>query len=83
MLSYFNLGACERYRSCWAQAPGFASCGANVKAHLGPYKGYPDETWMNLGDADYQALLVDYVAPRLMAAGVDGACARNIRRPPS
>lgn len=72
VISYFNLGACERYRSYWTSAPGFIACGANGKAQLGPYKGYPDETWMNPGDADYQALLIDYVAPRLMAAGVDG-----------
>ena len=72
VLSYFNLGACEHYRSYWSSAPGFVSCGANTKAQIGPYKGYPDETWMNLGDPEVKDLLADYVAPRLMAAGVDG-----------
>ena len=73
VLSYFNLGSCEHYRSYWNASPaGFVSCGANTRAQLGPYKGYPDETWMNPGDPDYQALMIDYVAPRLIAAGVDG-----------
>lgn len=73
VLSYFNLGACEQYRSYWTRAPpGFVACGDNLKAQLGPYKGYPNETWMNPGDSDYQSLLVDFVAPRLLASGVDG-----------
>lgn len=73
VISYFNLGSCEQYRSYWASAPaGLLSCGANQAAQRGSYQGYPDETWMDVGNADYQALLLDYVAPRLVARGVDG-----------
>lgn len=72
VLSYMNVGACERYRSYWAAAPaGFVSCGANRGAQRGAYAGYPDETWMDVGDADYQRLIVEHVAPRL-ASRVDG-----------
>ena len=73
VLSYFNLGSCENYRSYWASAPaGFLSCKSNVKAQRGVYSGYPDEVWMNVGDADYQHLIINYVAPRLVAQGIDG-----------
>jgi cysteinyl-tRNA synthetase len=73
VISYLNLGACERSRSYWQTVPaGFVGCGANAAAQLGPYAGYPDETWMNVGNLDYQHLLLDYVAPRLVVQGVDG-----------
>ena len=72
VISYLNLGSCEMFRTYWSSAPvGLLSCSANTKAQLGPYDGYPDEVWMNLGDADYQALMLD-VADRLAATGVDG-----------
>jgi cysteinyl-tRNA synthetase len=73
VISYFNLGSCEQFRSYWAEVPpGFVSCGANTAAHRGSYNGFPDELWMDVGNADYQKLLIDYVAPRLVAQGVDG-----------
>lgn len=73
VISYFNLGSCERFRSYWAEVPeGFVSCGANTAAHRGTYNGFPDEMWMDVGNADYQKLLIDHVAPRLVAQGVDG-----------
>ena len=73
VISYFNIGSCESFRSYWSKVPTpFVSAGRNSAAKLGPYDGYPDETWMNLGNADYQNLLVNYVAPRLVAQGVDG-----------
>lgn len=73
VISYFNIGACERFRTYWKHAPtGFVSCGSNQKAQRGIYKGYPDETWMDLGDTDYQHLIVDHVAPRLARRGIDG-----------
>lgn len=79
VISYLNLGACERTRSYWSSAPaGFVSCGSNVTAQLGAYTGYPDETWMNVGDAEYQHLILDYVAPRLVAQGVDGFFFDNV-----
>ncbi|WCM21077.1 endo alpha-1,4 polygalactosaminidase [Paraburkholderia bryophila] len=72
VLSYLNLGACEKSRSYWNTVPsGFVSCGANTAAQLGKYSGF-QEYWMNPANADYQNLLVNYVAPRLAATGVDG-----------
>jgi cysteinyl-tRNA synthetase, unknown class len=71
VISYFNVGACEHYRTYWSSAPaGLSTC-------CGPYEGYPDETWMDPGDPAYQALLLDYVAPRL-AARVDGFYLDNL-----
>ncbi|HEU4734647.1 MAG TPA: endo alpha-1,4 polygalactosaminidase [Kofleriaceae bacterium] len=73
VLSYFNLGSCERFRSYWADVPqGLVSCKANTAAQRGGYEGYPDETWMDVGNAAYQELLIDYIAPRLVEQGVDG-----------
>src|SRR5258706_6541935 len=72
VLSYLNFGACEESRSWWSDVPaGFVSCRANRAARLGRYQGYP-EYWMNPGNAQFQHLIVDYIAPRLVAAGVDG-----------
>jgi cysteinyl-tRNA synthetase len=34
--------------------------------------------WANLGNADYQDLMVNYVAPRLIARGVDGFYLDNL-----
>lgn len=73
VISYFNLGSCEQLRTYWADVPpGFVSCGANTAAQRGVYDGFPDEVWMDVGNADYQRLLIDHVAPRLAAQGVDG-----------
>lgn len=73
VLSYLNLGSCERFRSYWSRVPrGFVSCSANQAARLGTYSGYADEVWMNVGNADYQRLVLDHIAPRLVAQGVDG-----------
>jgi cysteinyl-tRNA synthetase len=73
VLSYFNLGSCENFRSYWNKVPaGFVSCAANKSAQLGRYGGYADEVWMNVGNTDYQHLIVNHVAPRLVAQGIDG-----------
>jgi len=73
VLGYMNLGACENFRAYWATAPtGFVSCSANKTAQLGTYEGWPNETWMNLGNADYQKLVVEYMAPNVASLGVDG-----------
>jgi cysteinyl-tRNA synthetase, unknown class len=78
VLSYFNVGACEHYRTYWSSAPpGFVACGANRAAQRGPYDGYPDETWMDPADAAYQRLLLEHVAPRL-ASRVDGFYLDNL-----
>lgn len=79
LLSYMNVGACELYRDYWSKVPaGFVGCGPNRAAHLGTYEGYPDETWMDPSNADYQKLIVDHVAARLAARGVDGFYLDNL-----
>ena len=79
VISYLNVGACEHWRDYWATAPsGFVPCGQNAKAWRGAYAGYPDETWMNLADPDWQALLLGYVLPRLVEMGVDGIFLDNM-----
>lgn len=73
VLSYLNLGSCENFRGYWSSAPaGFLSCSANKAAQLGAYSGYSDEVWMNVGNAAYQNLVINYIMPRLVAQGVDG-----------
>ncbi|MFM0349893.1 endo alpha-1,4 polygalactosaminidase [Paraburkholderia sp. RL17-347-BIC-D] len=72
VLSYLNFGACEKSRTYWNTVPsGFMSCGANTSAQVSRYSGF-QEYWMNPANADYQNLIVNYVAPRLAATGVDG-----------
>jgi cysteinyl-tRNA synthetase len=79
VISYLNLGSCERFRSYWSSAPeGFVPCGANEAAWRGAYEGYADEVWMDLSDARYQKLIVGHVAPRLAARGVDGFYLDNL-----
>lgn len=79
VLSYLNLGSCEHWRDYWNNVPsGFVSCGANTAAQAGAYQGYADETWMNVGNADYQNLILNYVAPRLVAQGADGFYLDNL-----
>jgi cysteinyl-tRNA synthetase len=79
VLSYLNLGSCERFRTYWSRAPsGLIPCGANRAAMLGAYADYPDETWMDLGNADYQTLLLDHVVARLAARRVDGFYLDNL-----
>jgi cysteinyl-tRNA synthetase len=79
VLSYLNLGSCERFRTYWSHAPdGLVPCGANRSAMLRAYAEYPDETWMDLGNGDYQRLIVEHVAPRLAARGVDGFYLDNL-----
>ncbi len=79
VISYLNAGACEQWRDYWTSVPaGFVSCGANTAAQIGPYYGYPDETWMNPANAAYRQLIVGFVAPRLAAQGVDGFFLDNL-----
>lgn len=73
VLSYLNIGSCESFRSYWSTVPaGLRSCAGNQAAQLGAYEGYADEVWMNPGNADYQRLILEHVAPRLVAQGIDG-----------
>ena len=79
VLSYLDVGSCERFRSYWSAAPaGFVPCGANRSAQLGAYEGYPDEVWMNPADPSYRKLIVEFVAARLAARGVDGFYLDNL-----
>lgn len=79
VLSYLNLGSCERSRRYFRQAPaGLVPCGRNRAAQLGPYPGYPDEIWMNPANAEFQRLIMEHVAPRLVATGIDGFFLDNL-----
>lgn len=79
VISYLNVGSCEEFRTYWRSVPaGFVSCGANQQAQLGRYQGFPDEVWMDPANADYRKLIVEYVAPRLAAQGVDGFFLDNL-----
>jgi len=73
VLSYLNLGSMESFRTYWKQVPsGFIAGTDNRAAQRGFYSGYPDEVWMAPSNKDYQYLVLDYIAPRLVAQGVDG-----------
>jgi cysteinyl-tRNA synthetase len=79
VISYLNVGSCEHYRAYWKHAPpGYLSCKDNRKAQRGTYRGYPDETWMDPSDPDYQRLMVEVVAPTLAATGIDGFFLDNL-----
>lgn len=78
VISYLNVGSCEKSRTYWSTAPGFVSCGANTAAQIGPYYGYPDEIWMDPSSDAYQKLIVEHVAARLAARGVDGFYLDNL-----
>jgi cysteinyl-tRNA synthetase, unknown class len=79
VVSYLDVGACERERTYWRRAPsGFVPCGANRAAQIGPYGRYPEEFWMNPANPDYRRLIVDHVATRLAATGVDGFFLDNL-----
>jgi cysteinyl-tRNA synthetase len=79
VISYMNVGACERFRTYWETAPrGLVPCKDNLRAQRGRYAGYPDEMWMDPGNAEYQALILEHVALRLVEAGVDGFYLDNL-----
>jgi cysteinyl-tRNA synthetase len=73
VISYLNVGSCEKWRSYYSKdPPGFKSC-VNSGALTTVYSTeYPDERWANLSNQDYQSLIVNYVAKRLADRGVDG-----------
>ncbi len=78
VISYLNLGSCESFRTYYDTAPpGHASCSSSG-ALTTPYDGYPDEMWADLSNTDYRDLLVNYVAPRLVAQGADGFFLDNL-----
>jgi cysteinyl-tRNA synthetase len=78
VISYLNLGSCEKGRSYYStDPPGHKSC-ANSGALTTPYAGYPDEMWANLSNPAYQDLMVNSVAVNLAAHGVDGFYLDNL-----
>jgi cysteinyl-tRNA synthetase len=78
VLSYLNVGSCEMSRSYYSKDPtGYKSCSSSG-ALTTSYNGYPDEMWANLSNVDYQKLIVEYVASRLAARGVDGFYLDNL-----
>ena len=78
VISYMNVGSCEDFRSYWSADPaGHKSC-VNSGALTTPYGGYPNEKWANLGIAAYRDLIVNYVAVRLAARGIDGFFLDNL-----
>lgn len=80
VMSYLNLGAAENFRSYWKEAPdGLVPAGQNQEAQLGKYDGYSDEEkWMDPANADWRALVLDHMVPKLVAQGVDGFYLDNL-----
>ena len=79
VISYINVGACESFRDYFRRAPtGFVPCVANRVAQRGQYAGYPDEIWMDPSDRNHQRLLIEHVAARLAARGIDGFFLDNL-----
>ncbi len=73
VLSYLNIGSCERFRSYWnGTGTPIPGCGDNTAAHRGTYEGYSNEVWMDPSHPNHQRLILEYVAPRLVAQGIDG-----------
>ena len=79
VISYMNVGACETYRSYYASDPsGHKSCVSSGALTTVYSTEYPDEKWANLSNPAYRDLIVNYVAPRLAAQGVDGFFLDNL-----
>ena len=73
VLGFLNIGFCDRGQSIWLSAPdGLLPCFADPVAHIGKRDGRPNQMWMDPANEEYQRLIVEYVAPRLRDAGVDG-----------
>jgi cysteinyl-tRNA synthetase, unknown class len=66
VISYINMGACETYRSY------FAECQATGALTTVYSAEYPDERWANLSNVAYRKLMVENVAQRLWDRKVDG-----------
>lgn len=73
VLGILNVGFCDRDQSYWRRASeGLLPCVVNLKAQLGERAARPRQVWMDLENYDYQHLIGEYAAPRLVKAGVDG-----------
>lgn len=69
VVSYLNIGAAEDFRSYWSQASAYK---------LNSYDGWPGEYWMDVSNPGWRDLIVNTVAPQLVAKGVDGFYLDNI-----
>jgi cysteinyl-tRNA synthetase len=79
VISYLDVGSCETYREYYAKAPaGHASCKSSGALTTVYSPDYPDEWWADLSNVAYRDLLVNYVAPRLAARGIDGFFLDNL-----
>jgi cysteinyl-tRNA synthetase len=79
VISYLDVGSCETYRSYFDEAPpGHASCTSSGALTTVYSPEYPDEWWADLSSAAYRDLIVNHVAPRLAARGVDGFFLDNL-----
>jgi cysteinyl-tRNA synthetase, unknown class len=73
VLGIVNVGFCDRTQFYWKAAPDeLLPCAANLHAQIGERSDHPQQVWMALDDYEYQELIVNYVAPRIVRAGVDG-----------
>ncbi len=79
VILYLNVGSCENWRTYYKKDPsGFKSC-VNSKALTTFYSNeYPDEMWADLTNYEYQNLIINYVAKRLVHRGVDGFFLDNL-----
>jgi cysteinyl-tRNA synthetase len=78
VISYLDVGSCEKHRSYYqVDPPGHLSC-LHSGALTTAYVGYPDERWANLANPAYRDLIVNHVAARLAARGVDGFFLDNL-----
>jgi cysteinyl-tRNA synthetase, unknown class len=66
VISYINMGACETYRTY------FAECEKTGGLTTVYSPEYPDERWANLSNAAYRKLMVEKIAQRLWDRKVDG-----------
>jgi cysteinyl-tRNA synthetase len=74
VLSYLNVGACEKYRSYFERADKQLHALTTVYDR----ESYQDEKWADLSVEGYRKLIVDEVAQTLADRGVDGFYLDNL-----
>ncbi|HKU44188.1 MAG TPA: endo alpha-1,4 polygalactosaminidase [Polyangiales bacterium] len=73
VLSYLNLGSCEEGRDYFAECKATGALTTRYDDDK-----YSDEWWANLGNSRYRDLIVNEVAARIAARGVDGFYLDNL-----
>lgn len=63
MYGYLNIGVVEEYREYY---------GRFERLTLGVYEDWPDERWVDVSDAEWQTFLIQELAPKYAALGLDG-----------